>query len=109
MLKSFKSEIISINEKEFILGALKEQQRIDGRKFYDLRKINIQFNPYKTGNVEVQLGTTRYLFKLFQNNYKFFFNIRVIAVVSCDIVPPYPDKPTEGFFIFNTEFSPMGK
>jgi hypothetical protein len=29
------------------------------------------------------------------------------VVVRCEVVEPYADRPTEGFFIFNTEFSPM--
>ena len=28
-------------------------------------------------------------------------------VTSCEGVEPYPDRPTEGFFKFNIEFSPM--
>lgn len=32
---------------------------------------------------------------------------RVYVVVRCEVVEPYPDRPTEGFFVFNTEFSPM--
>lgn len=28
-------------------------------------------------------------------------------VVSCEVVKPYPDRPTEGFFKFNASFSPM--
>jgi exosome complex RNA-binding protein Rrp42 (RNase PH superfamily) len=31
----------------------------------------------------------------------------VYVVVRCEVVEPYADRPTEGFFIFNTEFSPM--
>jgi exosome complex RNA-binding protein Rrp42 (RNase PH superfamily) len=32
---------------------------------------------------------------------------RVLVVVSCEVVKPYPDRPTEGFFKFNISFSPM--
>jgi hypothetical protein len=32
---------------------------------------------------------------------------RVLAVVTSEIVPPYPDRPTEGFLNLNVEFSPM--
>jgi exosome complex component RRP45 len=32
---------------------------------------------------------------------------RVLVVVSCEVVRPYPDRPTEGFFKFNISFSPM--
>lgn len=32
---------------------------------------------------------------------------RVLSVVSAEVVPPYPDRPTEGFLNFNVELSPM--
>ena len=32
---------------------------------------------------------------------------RVLSVVSAEVVPPFPDRPTEGFLQFNAEFSPM--
>jgi exosome complex RNA-binding protein Rrp42 (RNase PH superfamily) len=28
-------------------------------------------------------------------------------VVTCEVVPPYPDRPTEGFLNLNVEISPM--
>eukprot|EP01102_Stenamoeba_stenopodia_P008509 TRINITY_DN2452_c0_g1_i1.p1 TRINITY_DN2452_c0_g1~~TRINITY_DN2452_c0_g1_i1.p1 ORF type:complete len:445 (-),score=155.29 TRINITY_DN2452_c0_g1_i1:29-1363(-) len=42
------------------------------------------------GQAEVQLGLTK-----------------VYVVTTSEIVEPFPDRPTEGFFTFNTEFSPM--
>ncbi|KAG0231754.1 Exosome complex component RRP45 [Actinomortierella wolfii] len=79
----------SNNECEFLLQALKDGLRIDGRKFYDFRTLRLSFGS-DFGAVEVQLGNTR-----------------VLAKVSCEVVRPYSDKPTEGFVIFNTEMSPM--
>ncbi|KAF9365388.1 hypothetical protein BGX34_010210 [Mortierella sp. NVP85] len=79
----------STNEREFLLAALKEGARIDGRSFYDFRSLRLSFGA-DYGNVEVQLGNTR-----------------VLAKVSCEVLRPYPDKPTEGFLMFNTEVSPM--
>lgn len=32
---------------------------------------------------------------------------RVICIVTAEVVKPWPDRPTEGFFAFHTEFSPM--
>jgi hypothetical protein len=32
---------------------------------------------------------------------------RVFCVVTADIVPPFVDRPTEGFLIFNCSISPM--
>ncbi|KAF9962088.1 hypothetical protein BGZ72_010694 [Mortierella alpina] len=79
----------STNEREFLLQALKEGARIDGRKFYDFRTLRLAFGS-DYGAVEVQLGNTR-----------------VLAKVSCEVIRPYTDKPTEGFLTFNTELSPM--
>jgi len=80
----------SSNEANFILLALKENQRTDGRQFFDFRTLKIRFQRHTTGQAEAQLGETR-----------------VMAVVHSEIVAPYPDRPTEGFYIFNVEFSPM--
>ncbi|KAI1315646.1 hypothetical protein EDD11_000539 [Mortierella claussenii] len=79
----------STNEREFLLSALREGARIDGRKFYDFRTLRLSFGD-DYGAVEVQLGNTR-----------------VLAKVSCEVIRPFQDKPTEGFLMFNTELSPM--
>eukprot|EP01098_Paradermamoeba_levis_P010949 TRINITY_DN4630_c0_g1_i8.p1 TRINITY_DN4630_c0_g1~~TRINITY_DN4630_c0_g1_i8.p1 ORF type:complete len:259 (-),score=74.83 TRINITY_DN4630_c0_g1_i8:268-957(-) len=84
-----KDQLISINEREFLIKALKEGFRIDSRKPFDFRSLKIGFGD-KYGEVEVRLGQTR-----------------VYAVVTSEIVEPFPDRPTEGFFNFNVEFSPM--
>ncbi len=94
--------IVSLNERNFILESLRENKlRIDGRRNYDFRSLKLTFGENfnhsstnrttnQTGHVTVQLGTTR-----------------VIAIVSSEIVEPFPDRPTEGFFHFNVELSPM--
>ncbi|CAK9877850.1 unnamed protein product [Sphagnum jensenii] len=79
---------MSINEKQFIEAALRENQRIDGRTPFDFRRLVINFS--KDDSAEVQLGGTR-----------------VLAVVSAQLVQPYPDRPNEGTFAIFTEFSPM--
>ncbi|KAK9727653.1 3'-5'-exoribonuclease [Basidiobolus ranarum] len=79
----------SINERNFVLQALREGHRIDGRGPYDFRSLKISLGP-ELGQAEIQLGRTR-----------------VLAKVSCEVTRPYPDKPTEGFLIFNTELSPL--
>ncbi len=53
---------LSLNEKSFILDALKERQRIDGRNYYDVRTIEINFPTPDPGLVEIQLGETRFVF-----------------------------------------------
>ena len=82
---------MSINEKEFILEALRQDQRIDGRTPFDYRDLKINFLKHKEdGSVEVHLGHTR-----------------VLCVVSGQITQPYPDRPNEGSLAIFTEFSPM--
>ncbi|KAI8387272.1 ribosomal protein S5 domain 2-type protein [Blakeslea trispora] len=79
----------SVNETAFLLEALRQGRRVDGREIYDMRSIEITLGS-DYGYVEVQLGRTR-----------------VAASVSAEVIRPFPDKPTEGQLVFNTEISPM--
>ncbi|VEU21846.1 DEKNAAC102809 [Brettanomyces naardenensis] len=81
---------ISTNEQEFVLEALKQNVRLDGRKLLDMRDVKISILPSEYGHVEVSLGKTR-----------------VACKVSAEIVKPYEDRPFEGIFQINTEISPM--
>ncbi|CEG68377.1 hypothetical protein CU097_014231 [Rhizopus azygosporus] len=79
----------SINESTFLLEALKQGRRVDGREVYDMRSIEITLgNDY--GYAEVRLGKTK-----------------VAAHVTAEVVRPYTDRPSEGVLLFNTEISPM--
>ena len=69
---------VSLNEAEFMGQALLENQRVDGRRPFDFRKMAVKFG-VGDGQAEVQLGRTR-----------------VMASVECEIVEPFPDRPTEG-------------
>ncbi|KAG2232668.1 ribosomal protein S5 domain 2-type protein [Thamnidium elegans] len=79
----------SLNERAFVLEALKQGRRVDGREVYDVRPLSITLGS-DYGHVEVHLGKTK-----------------VVAIVSAEVIRPYADKPTEGILIFNTEISPM--
>ena len=39
--------------------------------------------------------------------YDLLLCCRVLAVVSCEVVQPRPQRPTEGQLFFNIELSPM--
>lgn len=39
--------------------------------------------------------------------YRCIYLCRVLAQVSCELVPPKPNRPTEGILFFNLELSPM--
>ncbi|XP_067849206.1 exosome complex component RRP45 [Heptranchias perlo] len=76
-------------ERQFILQAIAERQRLDGRQTYDYRNIKITFGT-EYGCCIVELGKTR-----------------VLAQVSCELATPKLSRPTEGIIFFNLELSPM--
>jgi exosome complex RNA-binding protein Rrp42 (RNase PH superfamily) len=50
---------ISVNERDFVLKALDQGYRLDGRDLLDYRPLHIELSPTTTGAVEVALGQTR--------------------------------------------------
>lgn len=50
----------SINERAFILQALEENTRLDGRAFDAYRELNVSFGE-EYGLADVRLGKTRYV------------------------------------------------
>ncbi|KAK9817867.1 hypothetical protein WJX72_003394 [[Myrmecia] bisecta] len=80
---------ISNNEKAFIIKALQEEQRVDGRRPFDYRPLVFQFAA-DDSTATVQLGDTC-----------------VMAVVTGMLEAPFPDRPTEGSIRFFVELSPM--
>ncbi|NXT26263.1 EXOS9 protein, partial [Syrrhaptes paradoxus] len=84
-----KATPLSNCERRFLLRALQEGKRLDGRQCYDYRNVRVSFGP-DYGCCVVELGKTR-----------------VLGQVSCELVPPRPNRPTEGILFFNVELSPM--
>ncbi|KAH9312287.1 hypothetical protein KI387_027322 [Taxus chinensis] len=80
---------VSVNEKKFIQEALRLEQRIDGRRPFDFRRLSIKFGR-EDGAAEVQLGQTH-----------------VMGIVTGQVLQPYRDRPNEGTLAVFTEFSPM--
>ncbi|KAB5518499.1 hypothetical protein PHYPO_G00166720 [Pangasianodon hypophthalmus] len=76
-------------ERVFLLKSIEQKKRLDGRQSYDYRDIKITFGT-DYGCCTVSLGKTR-----------------VLAQVSCELVPPKDSRPTEGLMFFNLELSPM--
>nr|XP_020451822.1 exosome complex component RRP45 [Monopterus albus] len=76
-------------ERDFLLKAIEEKKRLDGRQTYDYRKLKITFGT-DYGCCFVDLGKTR-----------------VMAQVSCELVAPKENRPNEGIMFFNIELSPM--
>lgn len=80
---------ISTSEAQFILEALKQNGRLDGRSFDQFRDVEISFGR-EYGDVTVKMGNTK-----------------VQCRISCQITQPYEDRPFEGLFLISTESSPM--
>uniref|UniRef100_A0A3P9HYR5 Exosome complex component RRP45 n=1 Tax=Oryzias latipes TaxID=8090 RepID=A0A3P9HYR5_ORYLA len=80
---------LSACERDFILKAIEEKKRLDGRQTYDYRKIKISFGT-DYGCCFVDLGQTR-----------------VMAQVSCELIAPKESRPNEGIMFFNIELSPL--
>lgn len=86
-MSSRRADVASANERVFVRDALAGGLRVDGRGPLDMRAVGLTWRP---GAAEVQLGRTR-----------------VLAVVTADMVEPFPDRPAEGFLAFYVNFSPM--
>ncbi|CAI7925420.1 unnamed protein product [Closterium sp. NIES-54] len=80
---------VSANECDFILAAVRDELRVDGRKPFDYRSWDVSFGR-DDGTAEVQLGSTR-----------------VLASVSAALTLPFPDRPNEGSLAVFTELAPM--
>ncbi|XP_037753064.1 exosome complex component RRP45 isoform X2 [Chelonia mydas] len=76
-------------ERRFLLRAIEERKRLDGRQSYDYRNVRISFGA-DYGCCIVELGRTR-----------------VLGQVSCELVSPKLNRATEGILFFNLELSPM--
>ncbi|KAJ9208743.1 hypothetical protein DTO166G4_6126 [Paecilomyces variotii] len=81
---------LSIAERDFILEALQEDVRLDGRRFDEFRPLHISFGP-EYGLVTVRLGRTT-----------------VAVRISAEVSKPRDDRPTDGIFLIALELSAMG-
>ncbi|KAK8055833.1 hypothetical protein PG993_001060 [Apiospora rasikravindrae] len=79
----------SQNEKDFILKAVREGHRLDGRALDEFRQLDLKFGD-QYGVADVTLGKTR-----------------IIAKVTAEVTVPYTDRPFDGIFTITTELSPM--
>ncbi|XP_006917807.2 exosome complex component RRP45 isoform X1 [Pteropus alecto] len=88
-LDGMKETPLSNCERRFLLRAIEEKKRLDGRQTYDYRNIKISFGT-DYGCCIVELGKTR-----------------VLGQVSCELVSPKLNRATEGILFFNLELSQM--
>lgn len=105
----------STSEADFLLKALRNGIRTDGRTAYDMRPAKLSFGE-ELGWVECRLGDTRYVLCGAENVadkepgselMDSRASARVVVQVSAEIVKPLQDRPYEGFLVIATEISPM--
>ncbi len=79
-------------DKEYIRQLARQKKREDGRDPMEMRKIEIQHNPFSRpeGSALVRIGDTV-----------------LIAGVKMDVGEPFPDSPNEGVLMVGAEFSPI--
>lgn len=77
------------NDKVFLNDALQNGIRLDGRGYLDYRDVELILSRTETSSIaEVCIGSSR-----------------VLSTVYGDIIPPYPDRPSEGIINFNSDIS----
>ncbi len=79
-------------QENYALELIQNGKRIDGRKFDEFRKIEIE-----TGIIKNAEGSARVKFG----------NTEVIAGVKLNLGTPFADTPNEGTLMVNAEFSPI--
>jgi exosome complex component RRP42 len=79
-------------QKRYISGHILKGMRLDGRKYDEYRKIEIEVNLIKQaeGSARVKIGDTE-----------------VIVGVKLEVGEPFPDTPNEGILVVNAELSPV--
>ncbi|KAL3447414.1 ribosomal protein S5 domain 2-type protein [Aspergillus insuetus] len=85
-----KEAALSIAERDFILDALREDVRLDGRAADQLRPLKLSFEE-EYGHVKVQLGKTS-----------------LIVRISAEVSKPHDDRPFDGIFNIAMELTAMG-
>ena len=96
---------ISNVERNFILEALSQRVRIDGRTFDQFRHIELELGE-KYGTATVRLGRTRYVPhpSLRPSNLT---KLSVLVQVSAEVTKPLEDRKFDGIFTIATELSPI--
>ncbi|OJJ50556.1 hypothetical protein ASPZODRAFT_126439 [Penicilliopsis zonata CBS 506.65] len=81
---------LSLAERDFILDAVREGVRLDGREVDQLRPLRISFGR-EYGHVKVQLGKTS-----------------LVSRISAEVTKPRDDRPFDGVFNIAMELTAMG-
>ena len=92
-------------ERTFILEALRQNVRVDGRPFDQFRPIDLTFGD-DYGTATLSLGRTRSS-NPFPHTRVALNNSRVHVQISADVTKPLEDRKFEGIFTIATELSPI--
>lgn len=79
----------SNNARAFVLAALKQNLRVDGRSLDAFRQVNLAFGD-DDGLATVSVGKTS-----------------VIVKISAEVAKPFEDRKFDGIFTISTELSPL--
>lgn len=85
-------EIVSSVKRDYIADLARQEKRLDGRAFDQLREVSLEVGPIKSanGSAEVRIGKTR-----------------VLVGVKIEHAEPFPDRPESGVLIVNAELLPL--
>jgi exosome complex component RRP45 len=98
---------ISNVERTFILEALSQGVRVDGRTLNQFRRIELELGG-EYGTATVRLGRTRYEgSKARTSSSPQLTQSRVLAQVSAEVTKPLDDRKFDGIFTIVTELSPI--
>ena len=97
---------LSINEREFVLEALQQNIRVDGRALDAYRPIEMSFGD-QYGVANIRLGETRYFSPQPHTCDLLTPCFRVLTRMSAAVTAPYPDRKFDGVFTITTELSPL--
>ncbi len=86
-----KQLVMSHMRKDIITNMLNKEERLDGRKFDEYRKVEVHKGVIGTaeGSALAKIGDSM-----------------VLVAAKFDVATPFPDRPTEGVFIMNSELLP---
>jgi exosome complex component RRP45 len=92
-------------ERTFMLEALRQDIRVDGRAFDQFRPIDLTFGE-DYGTATVSLGKTRCLHPV-PHAHSLLTYPRVHVQVSAEVTKPLEDRKFDGIFTITTELSPL--
>ena len=84
-----------MNERDFIIDALRQKCRVSGRDVHEFRDVNIKFANYKDGSSKNGQALLN------------FGRTKILTQSQLKLCSPMPGKPQEGFLKFNVEFDAL--